>query len=507
MTDTIENTDATSTLVHVNPADLRIENNVRTEASLTKQFVTSVKENGVLVPIVAVRDTDGALWVRMGQRRTLAAREAELPTVPVYVVDAADGDEATRLVEQITENDQRLALSSVDRVTGIQSLLDTGLSITKVAKRLAVSAERVKDAKAVAASTAAMDALSSRTVTLAEAAGLAEFEDDPDAVEQLTRAAGRNYFDHELQRLRDRRADRARRDTAAVLWSALGYTVLDGWPQYGSGQVPLDHLLRDGEPVDEQAITDPHHWSIMLDEESVFTDADGNRVDESRIDWATEDDAEAVPAEGMVAVSSVTESSEWVAQNYFCHDLAAAGLTVSDWYAKMAAASESLPDGVQPETSADLARKAAEKAERRKVLAMNKAAAAAEVVRREFVKGLLGRKTPPKGAMHFVTSTLLSSGSLLGSHRGDEVASELLGASVRTGELLDHASDSRAEVVLLGATLGMLEALTPKSAWRGPTVESKKYLRFLAENGYGLSPTEQVVVGDKKAEVALDELS
>jgi ParB family chromosome partitioning protein len=40
----------------------------------------------VLIPIAAVRDADGQqVRVRSGQRRTLAAREAGLSTVPVYV--------------------------------------------------------------------------------------------------------------------------------------------------------------------------------------------------------------------------------------------------------------------------------------------------------------------------------------------------------------------------------------------------------------------------------------
>ena len=233
----------TGRLVHVDPNSLSIETNVRTEASITKQFVASIKENGVLVPIVAVADEDGVqLRVRAGQRRTLAAREAGLATVPVYVTDA-DIDTATRVVQQITENDQRLALDAVDRVKGIQALLDTGLSMTKVAKRLAVSAERVKQSRAVAGSAVAMDALHERVATLAEAAGIAEFEDDPEAVARLLHAAGRNYFDHELERLRRAREEAAELARAAQVYVEQGYTVLDAYPGFDGTNVPLRHLL------------------------------------------------------------------------------------------------------------------------------------------------------------------------------------------------------------------------------------------------------------------------
>jgi hypothetical protein len=73
----------------------------------------------VLIPIAAVRDADGQLRVRSGQRRTIAAREAGLATVPVYVRTAAAGDEraevAERVSEQIVENDQRRSLTDAQR--------------------------------------------------------------------------------------------------------------------------------------------------------------------------------------------------------------------------------------------------------------------------------------------------------------------------------------------------------------------------------------------------------
>lgn len=495
------------TLEYVNPNDLLTEINVRTEASLTKQFIASIKENGVLVPIVAIRNTDGMLQVRMGQRRTLAAREAGLESVPVYITDA-ESDVATRLVQQITENDQRLALGASDRVQGIQALLDTGLSVTRVAKRLAVSAERVKQSKAVAGSPVAMEALHERAATLAEAAGIAEFDDDPDAVTRLQRAAGRGYFEQELERLRTARAERAERERAVAAYEELGYTVLDSYPGYGSGQVPLTHLLVDGVAADESVVKDPKHWSVILDEEEVFTlKATGESVDETTIDWSTENDPSLEAEEGKLHASLITEAISWVPSNYFCHDPEAAGLTVSERYTKLAEAAASLPDGVQVESSEDLAAKAEQKAERRKVIELNKAGDAAELVRRKFIADVLKRKTPPKGAMLFIAEQLLRNGTLLGSHRGDEVAGELLGVDVRTGEVLDHANDQRSEVVLLGLTLGALEAFTPKSAWRGPSQGSVALLRFLQELGYGLSPVEQVIVGDKTADECLAELA
>lgn len=479
----------TGVLEHLDPNEIEVEPNVRTEASLTKQFIASIKEQGVLVPVIAVRE-GGKVKVRAGQRRTLAAREAGLASIPVYISDA-DLDAAARLSQQIVENDHRLSLTAVDRVKGIQQLLDTGLSMTKVAKRLSVSPERVKKSKAVSESETAMSVLTSGTVTLDEAAAIAEFEGDDALVARLMRAVGRSHFEHEVERARRDRIAAAEREEAAAPFREEGFMVLSVNDAIAAEMVPLHALLTaDGEPADESAVKNPSNWAITLGDEAVFTDMEGNPVDESLIDWATESDPEAQAEEGMLHCDSVVEKVEWVPNVYYCLNPEAEGLTENDWYRTGVSRTPDL-------TSDDLERKAAEKAERRRLIALNKAGDAAMAVRRKFVTELLQRRTAPKGTATFIAERLIADPYLL--QRGGDVASELLGADIRSGELLDHVTDARAEVVLLGVTLGSLELLTPRDAWRGPGPVQVAYLRFLAANGYGLSSVERVVVGDMSA--------
>jgi len=495
---------STGTLEHLDPNALEVETNVRTEASLTKQFIASIKEQGVITPIVAVREGD-RVKVRAGQRRTLAAREAGLTSIPVYITDAGM-DTAVRLSQQIVENDQRMALREVDRLNGIQQLLDVGLSVTKVAKNLSVSPARVKKYKAVAGSESAKSALNEGTLTLDEAAAIAEFEGDDPTVERLMRVAGRAWFDHEVERARGQRKAAAEREAASGLWREKGFTVVDYNDAVANELTPMYMLRTEGdETVDESAVKNPGNWAITLTDEAVFTDQDGNPVDESLIDWATEDDPEAVPAEGMLHCDSIIEKSEWVPDHYFCLDPDAEGLK-QDFARFSTRASERTGVSPTPDlTSDDLERKAAEKAERRRVIVLNKAGDAARTVRRKFVADLLKRKTPPKGTAQFVAERLLTDPHLL--QRGGEVANELLGGDIRSGELLDHVSDARAEVVLLGVTLGSLEFVTGRDAWRSPGADSAAYLKFLMANGYGLSPVEQVVVGGKSAADCYEELA
>jgi ParB family chromosome partitioning protein len=118
-TTTTTTTEAEFSLEHLNPADLVVGDNVRDGARLDKAFLASIKEHGVLTPITAVRLPDGTISVRDGQRRTEAARQAELTSIPAFIHDAA-GDEkalrARRVVEQIVLNDHREALTDGERV-------------------------------------------------------------------------------------------------------------------------------------------------------------------------------------------------------------------------------------------------------------------------------------------------------------------------------------------------------------------------------------------------------
>ncbi|GAB3683020.1 hypothetical protein GCM10025868_47210 [Angustibacter aerolatus] len=65
--------EAARTIQHVDPTTLLVDVNVRHDARLTADFIASIRDRGVLQPIVAVRTADGALRVRLGHRRTLAA--------------------------------------------------------------------------------------------------------------------------------------------------------------------------------------------------------------------------------------------------------------------------------------------------------------------------------------------------------------------------------------------------------------------------------------------------
>lgn len=562
MTTATPNEQILGTLEHLHPDTVQLDDNVRTDAGMTKPFIASIAEHGVLVPLTAIRTPDGTVHVRTGQRRTLAARKAGLTTIPVFIRDVdyhpgdpSDEQQAARLVEQIVENDRRLDLTPTQRVFGIQQLLDTGMSITKAAKKLSVSAPTVKAAKAVAGSQAALDALTSgeHQLSLLEAAVIAEFEDDPRAVERLLHPRWQS-FEHVAAQLREERASAQAQADAEQRYRDEGYTVLTETPaSFDPFCVPLHSLQApDGEEADTAAVTVPAQWAVLVVEDQVLTDKEtGEPVDEDDVDWNTEGRPDATPGEGLRHADTVLETTGFGAE-YFCLDYQAAGLTPTERFMRLGGGNRFTTEtesdeanGGAPATPDELAerraaaaaqaaseKQEAEKRERRKVLALNKLGAAALRVRREFIKTLLSRKTAPKGAAIFVARALAGDGYLLTTNNAGNVAAELLGlkdsgkkeakpsyeyepptdAVINAARGLPDTGDQRAQILLLGLVLGALEARTPKDAWRGGghshmsrAVGGKEYLQFLADNGYQLAPVEEVIAGKKKADKVYDQ--
>ncbi|MED5804024.1 hypothetical protein VX037_23690 [Gordonia sp. Z-3] len=152
------------------------------------------------------------------------------------------------------------------------------------------------------------------------------------------------------------------------------------------------------------------------------------------------------------------------------------------------------------------------------MLKLNKLGLAAQQVRRDKLREVLGRKTLPKGkaadVAGFVAATMWNYHPLLAQTAKDadaqQVTTELLGADALTA--LDGASAERRQVVNLAIVLGAHEANLPKDAWRpaGAFEYSRMgrdartdYLRFLTTVlGYPLSDVEQVIVGDLDAEAS-----
>ena len=258
----------------VPPATLTTTRNIRSDLDLDAAFRASIRELGVLSPIVAETGPDGGLMIRSGHRRAAAAALEGVATVPVLVLPADSSDQA-RLTAQIAENTARRDLTTADLTAGHEQLARFGVPIEAAAAATGMTTHDIIAARAVATAPRSRAAATERQLSLTQAATLAEFEGEPELLGQLltTLDDEPDSFEHHAQSLRDERARDAAIAAAAHDFTTKGYTVLDRFPDRSVAK-PLYALRGD----------DNKHLS-----ESSHAQCPGRAVT-IRAGWTTDDD-------------------------------------------------------------------------------------------------------------------------------------------------------------------------------------------------------------------------
>lgn len=440
---------ATPTLEMIDPATLTVDINVRKDAGLTKEFVASIKEHGVMEPVIGHRKEDGTVHVLMGQRRTRAAVEAGRESIPVMIIDSPE--EAERIVTQVVENIQRAELTEADEADAYHQLSLIGVSAAAIAKKTGRTKTTVEGALKAKASEAGAAALG-KGWTIEEALIMAEFEGDEDATEELESVImdEPEQLLHVAQQLRDRRE------------SAVALTAL------------IDELKAQGKAIVENA----GHYA---DEENLYVSA-ANRADGEP---ATEEDANAYLI-----------SSDYRGQHN-------AKPVVTGWKELGFTPKYERYDGGTQAQKGPMTDE--QKAERKTLIANNKAMESATKVRREFVKTLLARKQAPKGWQYFTVHAITHHSETASGYDG-EVAAEMVSAKVEEEKtwawnpLRTHVakSNARPEFSLIALVCAGYEKTIAKDSWRSPGQTHRDYLNQLVTWGYTPSEVEQIIIDSGK---------
>ncbi|MBK7126415.1 MAG: ParB/RepB/Spo0J family partition protein [Dehalococcoidia bacterium] len=91
------------------------------EPEKLRELSESIREHGIIQPLIVSRDEDGGYFLIAGERRLQAARLAGLETVPVVVRQAADSE----LLElALIENIQRADLNAVEEAMAYRRLVE-----------------------------------------------------------------------------------------------------------------------------------------------------------------------------------------------------------------------------------------------------------------------------------------------------------------------------------------------------------------------------------------------
>ncbi|MGY1630649.1 ParB/RepB/Spo0J family partition protein [Geodermatophilus sp. SYSU D01186] len=106
-----------------------------------EELTYSVREFGLLQPIVVRERTEGGYELIMGERRLRAARAAELDTVPAIVRDTTDD---ALLRDALLENIHRVQLNPLEEAAAYQQLLEEfGATHEELAQRIGRSRSQV----------------------------------------------------------------------------------------------------------------------------------------------------------------------------------------------------------------------------------------------------------------------------------------------------------------------------------------------------------------------------
>lgn len=444
----------------LDPRTLLTDRNSRTIVDIkhdNPELYRSVREHGVSIPVIANPTAEGGIRVRDGHCRTIIACSVvkKFPEIPVLVTESEDVAEWEVLRDHWLANEVRSGYTTADRIRLFEQMTLFGLSTEQIATQLSVEPEvvegglKARRSKAVTATLTDFPQLS-----LDQAAGLADFEDDSEAYAGLmdTLASEPEAFDHELAEWQQERQLREAREQMSRELEASGVVVVG-----------------DSLPIDARRLDRLH------------------RSREDRTPLGDDPAAHsACPGHGAMVT---TNNVEGVATAVFvCRDWERHG-HVDSW-------SPSGTGAVKVEWTPEM------RAERARVVRNNKAWRAAETVRRKKLAELLQRKTPPRLVAQFLAHSLATGGHEIrrGMEAQHRFACTLLGLKepkygkptpLVTG--LGKANANQATMISLAVVVAAFEASTGVNTWRNPTPEQKRYFAALADWGIRLHWVERLV--------------
>jgi ParB family chromosome partitioning protein len=168
-------------------------------------LAASIRERGILQPLLVRADGRGGYLVLAGERRLRAARQLGLTEIPVLVRDVDDAD---ALLETLIENVVRADLTLEEEAGAYQRLLDLGLSQREIGRRTGINQGTISRALRLWADETLGDAVTTGALGQAEAQELLSLpaEERKPLVEVLTarRRAGEAVSRPELRALVER---------------------------------------------------------------------------------------------------------------------------------------------------------------------------------------------------------------------------------------------------------------------------------------------------------------
>jgi ParB family chromosome partitioning protein len=220
------------------------------------ELSASIREHGVLQPILVRPSDDGTYQLVAGERRWRASREAGVAAIPALVEQI---DDETALEIAIIENLQREDLSPLDEAAMYDRMIrERGYSVRKLAQKLGKDKGYLENRLRLAdAPEEIRELVSLRKDTLSHAYELLKVE-DPRRRKRLAEQVGRGELS--LVKLRERVEGRPRRPVEPDDEITDGVAV-------GPGPTDVEHDIE----REAEAAWTGHHRKLALDDESLVS--------------------------------------------------------------------------------------------------------------------------------------------------------------------------------------------------------------------------------------------
>lgn len=128
--------------IQLSEYNTRKDLNAGTEDAGIEDLANSIKEKGLLNPIIVRKMADGGYELIAGQRRFLACQKLGWESIPAIVRAVADDTDAT--IISLVENVHRADMNPIDKARAYQKIYEKYEDITKVAKETGVSVSTIK---------------------------------------------------------------------------------------------------------------------------------------------------------------------------------------------------------------------------------------------------------------------------------------------------------------------------------------------------------------------------
>lgn len=134
--------DIETNLINVSSLNTRKDLGAGTEDASLDDLASSIKEQGLLNPVIVQRKDDGTYDLIVGQRRFLACKKLGWTKIPAIIRDKMDDTDATIL--SLVENVHRADMSPIDKARAYQKIYEKYQNYDKVANETGVSISTIK---------------------------------------------------------------------------------------------------------------------------------------------------------------------------------------------------------------------------------------------------------------------------------------------------------------------------------------------------------------------------